>query len=80
MLCFFCLFLLIFFPRGKGYFNLLVGWVRDSSCAGQRMACISILEACISFRGAWKGLCVSKKSFIIVYIPNIFYHFFVIFT
>ena len=40
-----------------------------------------ILEASNSFVGAWEGLYISKKSFIIVYIPNIyFYQLFVIFT
>ena len=42
-------FLLLFFLRGKGYFNLYVGGVRDSFSAGQSMTYVSILEAYISF-------------------------------
>ena len=58
----FVLFLfLLFFPRGKGYFNLLVGGVRNSSCAGQSMTDVFISEAYISYGGGWEGLGVSKE-------------------
>ena len=72
----FCLvsFFLLFFSRGKGYFNFLMGRVRNSSSAGQSMIYVSILEAYNSFVGRWESLDVSKKSFIIVYIPNIFFY------
>ena len=73
LLC--CFFFLPFFPRGKGYFNLLVGGMRGSSSADQIMTqvFISILEVYISFGGRCEVLGVSKESFfIIVYIPNIF--------
>ena len=49
-----------------------MGRVRDSSSAGHSMTYVSISEAYNSFVGGWESLNVSKKSFIIVYIPNIF--------
>ena len=51
-----------------------MGRVRNSSSAGQSMTYVSILEAYNSFVGGWESLDVSKKSFIIVYIPNIFFY------
>ena len=42
-----------FFCRGKGYFNSLVGRVRDSSPAGQSMTYVSVLGAYNSFVGEW---------------------------
>ena len=46
-------FFLLFFCRGQGYFNSLVGRVRDSSSAGQSMTYFSILGAYYSFVGGW---------------------------
>ena len=66
-------FFLLFFSRGKGYLNFLVGRERDSCSAGQSMTYISFLEAYNSFVGEWEDLDASKKSFIIVYIFNIFF-------
>ena len=71
--CSFCLVCFFFFSRWKGYFNFLVGRVNDSCSAGQSMSYVSILEAYNSFVGRWEGLDVSKKSFIIAYIPNKFF-------
>ena len=71
--CSFCLVCFFFFSRWKGYFNFLVGRVNDSCSAGQSMSYVSILEAYNSFVGRWEGLDVSKKSFIIVYIPIYFF-------
>ena len=52
----FCVFfLLLFFPRRKGYFILRVGEVKDSCSAGQSLTYISILEACVSFEGRVQG-------------------------
>ena len=48
---YFCLFLL-FFCRGSGYFNSLVGRGRNSSSAGQSMT-FSVLGAFNSFVGGW---------------------------
>ena len=56
-----------------------MGWVRGLFSVGQSVTYISILEAHIKFGGGWKGLSVSKKSFIIVYISNIFLLIFCIF-
>ena len=53
-LVFFCVvsfFTLHFFPRGKGYFNLLVGGVMDLSSAAQSMSYFSTLEAFITVGG-----------------------------
>ena len=44
-------FFLLFFCRGKGYFNSLVGRVRDSSPAGHSMT--YVLGAFSSFVGRW---------------------------
>ena len=44
----FCLFF-----RGKGYFNSLVGRVRDSFSAGQDMTYVSVLGAYSSFVEGW---------------------------
>ena len=48
-ICFF--FFLLFFCRGEGYFNSLVGRVRDSSSAGHSMT--YVLGAFNSFVGGW---------------------------
>ena len=53
--CFFWGFLLLFFPRRKGYFILHVGEVMDSSSTGQSLKYVSILEAYISFEGRVQG-------------------------
>ena len=66
----FCFFFSLFFPRGKSYFNLLVGGLRDSSTAGQIMT--YVLEAFISFGAGWKGLGVSKEP-ILFYISKTFF-------
>ena len=47
---------LLFFCRGKGYFNSLVGRVRDSSSAGQSMTYVSFLGAYNSVVGGWEDL------------------------
>ena len=44
---------LLFFCRGKGYFNSLVGRVRDSSSTGQSMTYVSVLGVYNSFVGGW---------------------------
>ena len=64
---------------------MLVGGVRNSSCAGQSMTYVFISEAYISYGGGWEGLGVSKELlFIMVYISNIFllifYNFYMCFT
>ena len=65
---FYCCCFLLFSPWGEGYFNMLVGRMKDSSSAGQSMTYISILEAYICFREEWEVLGVSMKSvFIILY-------------
>ena len=51
-----------------------MGRVRDSYSAGQDMTYAFILEAYVSFVGGREGLDVSKKSFITVYIPNVFFY------
>ena len=71
--CSSCLVCFFFFSRGKGYFNFLVGRVNDACSAGQSMSYVSILEAYNSFVGRWQGMDVSKKSFVIVYIPVYFF-------
>ena len=43
-------------------------------CPGPGFRSSPILEASNSFVGAWEGLYKSKKSFIIVYIPNIYFY------
>ena len=68
------MFFLLFFSSGKGYFNSLVGRVRDSSSADQGMTYAFILETYISFVGGQEGLDVTKKSFITVYISNVFFY------
>ena len=82
---FYCCCFLLFSPWGEGYFNMLVGRMKDSSSAGQSMTYISILEAYICFREEWEVLGVSMKSvFIILYYciypKYIFTNFFVVFT
>ena len=62
----FCVVFLLFFPRGKGYFILHVGGVRDSSSAGQSLTYVSILEAYISFKGECNGLAVSKNHYLLL--------------
>ena len=60
VLSFFCVVsfvFIVFFPRGEGYFNLLVGGAKNSSSAGQSMRHASILEAYISF-GKVERVCV----------------------
>ena len=47
---------LLFFCRGKGYFNSLVGRVRDSSSAGQSMTYVSFWGAYNSVVGGWEDL------------------------
>ena len=47
-------FFLLFFSRGKGSFNSLVGRLRDSSSAGQGMTYVSVLEAYNRFVGGWE--------------------------
>ena len=42
------------FCRGNGYFNSLVGRVRDSSSAGQSMTYVSVLGAYNNFVGGWE--------------------------
>ena len=56
-------FFLLFFPRGKGYFILHVGGVRDSCSACQSLTYVSILEAYINFEGECEGLAVSKNIY-----------------
>ena len=51
LICFF--FVLLFFCRGEGYFNSLVGRVRNSSSAGQSMTQVFVLGAYNSFVGGW---------------------------
>ena len=58
------------FCRGNGYFNSLVGRVRDSSSAGQSMTYVSVLGAYSSFVGFG---CI-KNYLLIVYIPNVFFY------
>ena len=50
-----------------------MGRARDSSSPAQVMTYVSILKAYNSSLGGLEGLDVNKKSFIIVYIPNIFF-------
>ena len=71
----FALFLfLLFFCREKGYFNSLVGRVKDSSSAGQSMTYVSVLGTLVLWEGvSLRILGASKKSFIIAYILNFFY-------
>ena len=61
------MFFSLFFPRGKGYFILHFGRVRDSSSAGQSLTFVSILEAYISFEGGCEGVAVSK-NYLLLYI------------
>ena len=49
--CLICSFILLFFSRGEGYFNSLLGRLRDSSCAGQSMRYVSVLGAYNNFVG-----------------------------
>ena len=51
LICF--VYFLLFFSRGKGYFNSLVSRVRDSSSAGQRMTYVSVFGAYNNFMGGW---------------------------
>ena len=51
-----------------------MGRVRDSSSADQGMTYAFILETYISFVGGQEGLDVTKKSFITVYISNVFFY------
>ena len=44
------------FCRGNGYFNSLVGRVRDSSSAGQSMTYVSFWGAYNSVVGGWEDL------------------------
>ena len=68
------LFHFLYFTGGKVVcFNVLVGRVRDSCSAGQTMTYV-FLHAYKSFVTGWEGLDGSKKSFIIAYIPNIFFN------
>ena len=57
-LLFLSFFLLFFFCRRKGYFNSLVGRVRDSSSAGQSMTYVSFLGAynSVVVVGGWEDL------------------------
>ena len=59
------------FCRGNGYFNFLVGRLRDSSSAGQSMTYVSFLGLIIVLWEDGRILNVSKQSCIIVYIPNL---------
>ena len=52
---FFFFFLLLSFPRRKGYFILHMSGVMDSSCPDQSLTYVSIIEAYISFEGGCKG-------------------------
>ena len=65
----FCLsFFLLFFARGNGYFNSLVGWVKDSSSAGQSMTYVSVLGAYSSFVGfGW------IKNHLLLYISRMYF-------
>ena len=44
------------FCRGNGYFNSLVGRVRDSSSAGQNMTNVPFWEVYNSVVGGWEDL------------------------
>ena len=57
----FVLLLLAFFPRDGGYFNWVLGGVRDSCSAGESKTYVFDLEAYNSFGGGCKALVVSKK-------------------
>ena len=62
-----------FFSYGKRLFYF-VGWVRDSSCAGQSPSYVSILEAYISFEGGCKGLAVNKNHYLLLYISQLHFY------
>ena len=72
--CVFFFFLLLFFPRWKGYFILHVGGVMDSSSAGHSLIYVSILEAYIGLEGGCKGLAVSKNHYLLLYISQLYFY------
>ena len=61
-------FFLLFFSRRNGYFNSLVGWVKDSSSAGQSMTYVSVLGAYSSFVGFG---CI--KNYLLLYISRMYF-------
>ena len=61
-------FFLLFFSRRNGYFNSLVGWVKDSSSAGQSMTYVSVLGAYSSFVGfGW------IKNYLLLYLSRMYF-------
>ena len=73
------LFFFLFFTFIEKKVILSACGVRGLFSVGQSVTYISILEAHIKFGGGWQGLSISKKSFIIVCISNIFLLIFCIF-